>query len=559
MFKKKDPNSFTKYFKMFDGAANPDGNGGYTNQIGYLIAEYHVLPYENVEVKDACSFASLSKKQFILHCTQRIVLYNPSFQTIDPIKIIDGNSYYPFENYPALINTFIAPVPSAQVGFSIRLMDYSPKTINTKVQSSGSTGIGKDSSQSSSISNTVGSSTSQTNSYSTSVSANAGFFGDVLTGGAGVTESTEYSKTTTQDQSSSVGTGASSSQSNDQSSGDSMSIKDWGAYSIVNPQTQQPAWFFGQEYPWDAILCRLTDEASNPNTGNSNAGKQIHLILPADMANRLYDGKILYPPSQLSMFGFNFVMKAAWLLSVDYTQSGASSDVELTHNVNYYSASHSFDGTGARVYLDKAPTMLQWDQNSGNLSETLNLIIMALGVLGQPGKPAIVGFLPKQYLVDPSVGFFKIISSANTLLIEDTTDYGTPYPTTTPAFTATELALIASPKSGALSITAYFKVVDTINDYNLYLKHWITGTQGVKLTITINGSYTVTKFVTALEAEGGESNILTIALRKQDFSSVDYHDYLQLGLNAVVISIEAIDGTSNSFNYQIRAISIERN
>lgn len=557
MFKKKDPNTFTKYFKVFDGSANPDGHGSYTNQIGYLIAEYHVLPYENVEVKDANSFASLSKKQFILHCTQRIVLYNPSFQTINPIKIIDGSAYYPFENYPALINTFIAPQPSAQAGFSFRLIDYSPKTINTKVQSSGSSGISKGSTQSSSISNTVGSSTSQTNSYSTSVSANAGFFGDALTGGAGVTDSSEHSSTTTHDQSHTLGSGTSSSQGNDHSSGDSMSIKDWGAYSIVNPQTQQPTWFFGQEYPWDAILCRLTDEDTNPNTVNPNASNQINLKLPADMANRLYDGNILYPPSQLSMFGFNFVMKVAWLLFIDYTQSGASSDVELTHNVNYYSASHSFDGTGAKVYLDKTPTILQSDQNNGNLSETLNLIVMALGVLGHSGKPAIIGFLPKQFHVNPSAGPFKILSSANTLLIEDTTDYGASYPTTL-SFTATESALIASPTSGSLSITAYFKVVDTINDYNLYLKHWITGTQCVKLTITINGCYTFTKFVTALEAEGGENNLLTLTLRKQDFSSVDYHDYLQLGLNAVVISIEALDGPSNSFNYQIRAISIER-
>uniref|UniRef100_UPI0040484746 hypothetical protein n=1 Tax=Roseivirga sp. TaxID=1964215 RepID=UPI0040484746 len=89
---------------MFDGTAEHDDHGGYSNQIGYLIADYHVVPYENVEVKDTNSFASLKQKQFILHCTQRIILFNPSFQTIRLIKT-SGGTYYPFENYPALINT----------------------------------------------------------------------------------------------------------------------------------------------------------------------------------------------------------------------------------------------------------------------------------------------------------------------------------------------------------------------------------------------------------------------------------------------------------------------
>ena len=557
MFKKKDPNSFTKYFKVFDGAADPDGNGGFTNQIGYLAADYYVVPYEDVEVKDINSFAQPNKTQFILHCTQRIVIYNQNFQTINPIQITEGGAYYPYENYPALINTFIAPVPAVESGFSIQLLDYSPKTLNTKVQSSGSTGIGSSAGQSSSISNTVGSSTSQTNSYGTSVSANAGFMGDIFTGGASLTESSEHSTTTTTDKSQTTGTGTSASESSNQSSGDAMSIKDWGAYAIVNPYTQQPAWFFGQEYPWDAILCRLTDEAFNPNPANPNAGSQMHLILPSDMQNRLFDGKILFPPSQLSMFGFNFVMKAAWLLTVDYGQSGASCDIELTHNINYYSASHSFNGKEARVYLDKSPTILQCDKDSGNISEAINLMVMALNVIGLPNKPAITGFLPKQFTVNPSVGPFKIVSSANTLLIEDTTDYQGQYPSV-PSFTATGSALIASPPSGLLSMTAYFKVVDTVYDYSLYMKHWITGTEGVKLTITINNTYTITKYVTTLEAQGGENNLLTIVLRKQDFSSVDYHDYLQLGLNVISISIEAIDGIANGFNYQLRALSVEK-
>jgi hypothetical protein len=94
MFKKKDPNSFTKYYKLFNGTAQQD----FSNLIGYLIADYHVIPYEIVEVKDTNSFVQINKKQFMLHCTQRIVIYNQNFQTISPIPVTAGQSFYPYEN-----------------------------------------------------------------------------------------------------------------------------------------------------------------------------------------------------------------------------------------------------------------------------------------------------------------------------------------------------------------------------------------------------------------------------------------------------------------------------
>jgi hypothetical protein len=573
MFKKKDPNSFTKYFRLFNGAPQSNNNGGYNNQIGYLVADYHVIPYEDVEVKDINSFASKGKRQFILHCTQRIVIYNDAFQTLNPIHFSDSvNGSGIFENYPVLIKTLITVAPKSQSGFTIQLLDYSPKTINTKVAQSGSSNIGITGNESSSISNTVGSSTSQTNSYATSVGVNGGFFGDLFTGGASVTHSSGHSTTNSSYNSQTNGSSSSFGTSNDQSNTDSMSIKDWGAYGIVNPETQEPAWFFGQEYPWDAITCTLTDGTINPTSkDNPNAGNQIRLILPIDMRNRLYDGKSLYPPSQLSMFGINFVSKAVWLLSADYSQIGVSSDIELMHTVNYKSASHNLtlgdNGNAvAAVYVDKVPTLLRSEENKDSLSESLNLMIMALDVLGLPNKPAIIGFIPKKFIVNPSAGAFKIISSANTLMIEDTTNYGDSYPASK-FFSTSETALTATLTTAPpnpLSITAYFKVVDTVNDYKLYLKHWkmgTTGTTGIKLTITINGdsNNSIIKYVDTSEAEGGENNLLIIALRDQNYASVDYHDYLQLGLNSIQLTIEPIDGQYGAnCGYQIRAISIEK-
>jgi len=91
------------------------------------------------------------------------------------------------------------------------------------------------------------------------------------------------------------------------------------------------------------------------------------------------------------------------------------------------------------------------------------------------------------------------------------------------------------------------------------MKHWKIDATAIMLTMVINGDTNnpVVKYVDALEAEGGENNLLTIALRNQDFASIDYHDYLQLGLNSIQITIQPVDGVYAGSGYQMRAISIE--
>lgn len=150
-------------------------------------------------------------------------------------------------------------------------------------------------------------------------------------------------------------------------------------------------------------------------------------------------------------------------------------------------------------------------------------------------------------------------------MIEDTTVY----PTLTNAdigagFSPSETALTAkfAQNCTSLQMTANFKISDTTSEYTLFMKHWKTGATGVMLTLTINGdtANAITKYVDALEAEGGEENMLSIVLRNTDYGSVDYHDFLQLGLNTIDITITPIGGAASYANcgYQIRAISIER-
>ena len=99
-------------------------------------------------------------------------------------------------------------------------------------------------------------------------------------------------------------------------------------------------------------------------------------------------------------------------------------------------------------------------------------------------------------------------------------------------------------------------MINSVSDYTLYIKNWITQSTGVTLSIVVNGdtTNTITKTVDALEAEGGENNLLSIALRDLDFASINYHDFLQLGLNSVQITMQPQANTNCT--YQIRAMSI---
>ena len=538
MFKKKDPNSFTAYFELYNGTP---GNAG-VSQIGYLVADYHVTRYDDVQANSRNCINKSNDRSFFVQCTQRIVISNS-------LSIHPGKYDSKYENYPALLNTYLNLSNANNNGIFMQVLEYSPKTVNTKVQQSGATGNSNGQTTGTSRSSTVGSSTSVTNSYGASVSVGLTELSD------SASVNYENSTTNTTDQSSTIGNDSSTSSNQDSSNSAAMSVKDWGAYGMVNPVNQNPNWIFGQEYPWDAIECRKTD-GSNTNPDNPN---QDLLIVPQEMTARLYDGTCLYPPSQLSLFGINFVTKALWLVSLT---NSAADEVSIEHNVLYSTGSHMLTDGNVQVFVDGEPVGLQCQSDSGDISTNLNLPLMALSVLGQAGKPAIIGFIPSKFTVLPNLAPFKIISTGNNLLIEDTTSYGDTYPAS-PLFSASETALTASfsETCAALNITAYFKVVDTVNDYKLYLKHWKTGTVGLMLTITINGdtSNAITKYVDATEAEGGENNLLTIALRDQNYASVDYHDYLQLGLNAIQLTIQPIGGVYIAgCGYQVRALSIEK-
>ena len=287
------------------------------------------------------------------------------------------------------------------------------------------------------------------------------------------------------------------------------------------------------------------------------------------MQANLCDGTYLYPPSELSMFGVNFVMKCSWRVYVDDT---ASTVITVRHNIDYFSASHMVQVTKPMVYLDKNGSTLSISKTSTDyptFTINLDLNVMGLDPLGVNSAAAIVGFLPGKFIPAASIAAagtsavlplaFKTIASTNDLIVENTTTYGS---LTASGFSVSQASLTAGWSTAQhipYVLTMYFKIIDSVSEYTLNIKHWATGATGVQLTIVINGdmSNTIVKYVTALEGEGGDNNLLSIVLRDLDFASIDYHDYLQLGLNSIAITMQPIDAAwSSNCGYQIRAISI---
>ena len=557
MFKKQDPYTFSRYCKLLNGE----------NTIGSILLEYQVTKYDDVQLSDATvnpsnnQVSQTKTEKYLLQCTQRINMYNPNGNNI---KTSADQAAMKFENYPAMIQTEMSVEQGAATPQFV-LLDYSPKTINTQVQSSGSVGDSAGVSSATSKSNSVGSSVSQTNSFGTSVSV-----GDVM--GANVSASYEHSTTNSREKSQTQGSEASNSSGTEASNSSTMSIKDWGAYAQVDPNTQSPTWTFGQEYPWDVIECQYSNGSIN-----SLNPSQIQIIIPTVMSSRLYDGLSLYPPSELSVYGINFVMKAQWIIEI---ASGQSASLNIDHQISYFSASHSLNAVApptdpatytVAVYIDQSPSQIGFEVSGipSTLTTTLNIPLMGLAPLAIQNKAAIIGFIPTKFLVKPvpaATGIpptpFKIISTSNDLLITDTTTYPADCdPGAGFTYSPTSLTGDFAANSLSLQMTLYFKVTDTVNDYSLYMKHWKKGNVGLILTFSINGveDSEMTQYVDAQEATGGDTNLLTIALRNQNYDSVYYYDYLQLGLNSIQITITPIDVTKYSDSgYQIRAVSIEQ-
>jgi len=552
MFKMTDPFAYYKSGTLETQELNME--------IGTFLAKYQVTYDENVSLSSGvvAKGSPANKRVYIVSCTQKVTGYNEAGLNYNfgaPGAPANGSVLY--NNYPVMLKSTLALKTTAADATS-KLVDYSPQTVNSQVQSSNNVSNATADQTETTYNSTTGSSLAQSNSYST----NVGLQGNAFAMNVGH----DKSATTSSDQNSSMGSSSGDSGSEDVSASASMSIKDWGAYASIDPSANSPTWVFGQEYPWDTFTCRAPYLPGGKTLANPNNADQDMLLVPIYMTDRLFSNctspdLTTLPPSQLSMYGYDFVMKAQWVITIT---NGADDTVTVSHSLSGATASHAYDTNGGaeglHVYADKSPT--NYILTEGDLDVELNLGTMGLAPVGAQN---IVGFIPSNFVTPPApvatVGTapkpFTIFSNANTMLIKDTTQYTGSCPVGAGFWSDPRSLNTKVVPDNPLTFTVLFKVTDVTSDYSLHFKHWIFSPEGVQLKIVINGdeANALNKTLDAAEGEGAENNLLDLTLRNQNYASVNYCDTLVLGLNSIDVTLTA--NGDDPANYALRAIAIQ--
>ena len=465
--------------------------------------------YEVRQVIDTANLASVVKYRIL--CTHRVTLANNANSDgfdLTPTKVTQ------YDNYPALLS--LKTALDEPDGLNPKLQDYSPRTLSTAIMMSANHDDGDSASYSQQ--HTRGSSTSQTNSYDVNVSL--GFFGPDPTGSVGG----GYSHSTTTTQETSETTGNDHAISHDQSSGESMSVKAWSSYAYLDTRRTQLAWVWSQEYPWDVLQYRSC------HSGND-------VSIPGFVMKRLFDEAAkptqVYPPSHLSIFGVDFTMKSTW--EIDLPDKPEKHVVCLIHNLDYLSASHGLDQSSRPyVRLTAAPACFKLN------SPPLDLTLLGLDPIrhGDDDNGAAIGFNGGRFLIKPTAETFKILSSSNNLHVTGS---------------GFDPQMRTDFSHGDVKLKVQFKIIDDDYQYSLFLKHWKTKSTGCSLSIACNDHPPITHRVDDKEGSGGSNNLLALSLRNTDFSSVDYHDYLVIGANQIVITIMP---SGKDSGYALRALAI---
>jgi len=318
----------------------------------------------------------------------------------------------------------------------------------------------------------------------------------------------------------------------------------------IDVGTQAPTWTWTQEYPWNAYVYH--DKKSSGN-----------VILPPFIQNRLFlvpDDKTqstVAPPSAISMRGLTFLSKARWAY---FPQSADA--ITFEHVVTYATGEH-------KLGASSAPNALATGSSSGPGTAKLTTVTIAIGPadlttidqlstygldpLGSGSRSgSLICFTPSQFRIAPRAATdpFTIAPSTNDMLVQGTGGF---------TFSSDLDAVFqADVTMESAEMDVVFKVTNTQDEYSLYLKHWKLSDTGCTLTITINqGSPTIVRHIDAAESEGGSDNVLRVVLRNLDYSSSDFYDYLNVGVNWIKIQISSDDATNASTSvYAIRSLAI---
>lgn len=485
-----------------------------------------LIQYEIHRYRDTRSLEN--RLAYLVICTHRVLIPNGT-----PYQVgANSAAFAGYSNYPAAVtNSFTVTASPASTECSISLRELFPRTLNASISTSLDTQSG--SSSSSSTQQASGSSTSQSNTFGVSLSA--GFFGELPVGNIGIDYQHSWGSGTFNSTSSGTGAG----QQSGSSSGETMSVKDWSSYGQSDATGRIPSWIWGQSYPWDVILYNQSQDGTNIVLPPFVQSRMMTTVTGGTPESPTYI-TFAMPPSQLSLFGLDFTMKASWL--IDFPNGvTAPETIQIAHGLNYFTANHSVTGSGPTASLSA-------QINSGVpapfTSPPLDLSTYALDPILDIKSGAAINFMsPNLFTYPPTAsgGAFKILSAANNLQVT-----GSGF---APNMTS-DFAL------GPTALSVQFKILDAVNEYSLLFHHWI-GTTGspVSLSIAVNGNPPVAIFVDAQEGQGNQGNVSTINLRDLNFSSVNFHDYLQLGLNTIAITVTPVNPDGSNL-YTLSALAI---
>lgn len=505
-------------------------------RLGYTTTSYNLKVIEEFEEMTYNLSAATNRPIiYLLTVTQRIIYFNKG--SIQKPLSKDTDEY---RDYPVLLNAQLNI--QVQNGIDVSILDYSPKVINTEINKSESNNDAQGETTGTTKSSTTG----------TTISANIGVGASQNMGAhidGGLSASHEWSTTDTEEHLKTT--------NKDHSLGFSMAVQDWGSYASINTlQDSQKGitWNFGQQNPWNA----LTFNKSCSDTLMDN--EQVQLAIPDYISKKLKDNKTILPPSGLSLNGFDFMMESTFLLKISQP---LLESFQVEHLYKLGKATHRLTNDTVEVFRDKILWPLTSKEGPAELSLKTEIFpsLLSLKPIGEVFNSAIVGFYRKSFDLSPSDSTgFKIRSFENDLLIKSPEIDGNPIDS---SYSLLQNVLCLTLRENEISFDIFFKINDLHKNYNLIIKHWIQDKQGspnhtgVSLRFMINEDEdcTIVKQVNDKLQEGGESNILSLSLRNLDYTTIDFHNYLKIGLNKISVFAKKPENCEE-IRYLINAISV---
>lgn len=494
----EDINKINKTFKI-----NRNGNDFLT------VINLKIENYSNISshLTDKTENGILLKKadSFIIDSLIRVLSCNNS-----PFKINSNDKE--LMDYPVFLSVKLDFENNSEVVYPL---DIFPRTLNSEVNTSVTNE--NSSSNSTSYSHTSGSNSSQSNSFGINMNYSAL---QGLSGGADYRHTWENGKNNSTTNGRDLGFHIGKSLQT------SMSIKDWSSYGSIKNKGKSVEWFWGQSYPWDVI------QFNKININNE-------VVLPNHIKQRLMiDSNTLAQPSHLSMFGLDFLMTAKWIIEMPDTINKENCLLNINNIITCQKAKHLFNNKNvAAKFTDQITDNFRinaidlYEVSLTNISENQNT------------NPAIISLDTEPYIYFNDTTF-RINSSMNNLLIDGK------------GFKFSKNQGFHSDLKKDTEINIKFKVIDNVVNYNLILMHWVLDNKlACKLTIEVNDHEPIQLMIDYTEGKGGQNNRTEISLRNNDFRSVNFHDYLNIGLNNIKIKFDPINPAGANF-YKLFGLAI---